>query len=88
MHKLFLKLAIPNSSYRVSKIASFVCLHSVICSVLLVSLQDPQCNFIQHFERDQRQAFRRMVIDMVCTLTLNSCAQGLTVHVLCVGVGY
>ncbi|XP_064386859.1 3',5'-cyclic-AMP phosphodiesterase 4C-like isoform X3 [Halichondria panicea] len=28
-------------------------------------LQDPKCNFIQNFESDQRQAFRKMAIDMV-----------------------
>ncbi len=28
-------------------------------------LQDPSCNFMVHLVREQRQAFRKMVIDMV-----------------------
>ncbi len=33
-------------------------------------MQDPKCNFIQNFESDQRQAFRKMAIDMVSDLSL------------------
>ena len=37
--------------------------------VFLFLIQDPNCNFLQHIDADQRQAFRRMVIDMVSLAT-------------------
>ena len=58
-----------------------LCFFSFSCTCI----QDPNCNFLEHFETDQRQAFRKMVIDMVSLVSfvLQSCILILYSHDRC-----